>query len=232
MMEPLAAFGDSKSKSNTNLSRTISFSILDQNQNEISIQTNTTHPIEILIPHDPNLPIPSIILQNVTSMNSTPHQLIFRFHYLSLNASLPTSVHWEIQPLNTSVAYLFVYRFDQIPQLNTSTNTIDGWTLLCPDNLTNDSLYQYFIDNQHTIGHQSVVVGLRELNATEMAQGCSNSSPATLPITDEPARFSANYRLRMYTSGCYYLDQSNQWQADGLIVSSSTSSLSLMILYN
>ena len=58
MMEPLASFGNSKVQSNTNLSRSISLSILDQNGNEISIQTNLSHPIEIIIPRDPNLIIP------------------------------------------------------------------------------------------------------------------------------------------------------------------------------
>ncbi|CAF1290182.1 unnamed protein product, partial [Adineta ricciae] len=30
------------------------------------------------------------------------------------------------------------------------------------------------------------------------------------------------YELRLYTSGCYYLDSNNQWQSDGLIVGSLT----------
>ena len=55
MMEPLASFGNSKSQPNTNLSRSISLSILDQYENEISIQTNENQSIEIIIPRDPNL---------------------------------------------------------------------------------------------------------------------------------------------------------------------------------
>ena len=132
MMEPLASFGNSKLQSNTNLSRSISLSILDQNGNELSVQTNVSHPIEIIIPRDPNIIIPQMILQNVTSMNSTPHNQLFHLHYLNIIADLPISVHFEIQPLNTSLAYLFIYKFDQIPQLNSSINQIDGWTLLCP----------------------------------------------------------------------------------------------------
>ena len=41
-MQPLALAD--KSQSNTNLSTSISLSILDQNGNEISIQTNFDHP--------------------------------------------------------------------------------------------------------------------------------------------------------------------------------------------
>jgi hypothetical protein len=131
-MEPLAPFGNSKSQSNTNLSTLMSLSILDQYGNEVSIQTNASHPIEIIIPRDPNLIIPPMILQNVTSMNSTPHNQLFNLNYLNITSSLPISVHFEMHPLNLSLAYLFIYKFDQTPQLNSSINQIDGWTLFCP----------------------------------------------------------------------------------------------------
>ncbi|UJR18699.1 hypothetical protein I4U23_005606 [Adineta vaga] len=219
MMDTLASFGNSKSTLNTNLSRSISFSIFDYNQNEIPIRTMMNQSIEIIIPRDPNLIIPSMTLQNVTSMDSTPHHLIFHYQYLNLSSSLPISVHWEIQPLNTSIGYLFIYKFDQIPQLNSSYNQIDGWTLLCPSlNLTNESLYTYFINNEQTVNHQSVIFGLRELNATEISQRCSNLSIINPPITNERFNFTSNYQLRVYTSGCYYLDKNNQWKSDGLKV--------------
>jgi len=131
-MEPLAPFGNSKSQSNTNLSTLTSLSILDQYGNEVSIQTNAGHPIEIIIPRDPNLIIPEMILENVTSMNSTPHNQLFNLNYLNITSSLPISVHFEMHPLNLSLAYLFLYKFDQTPQLNSSINQIDGWTLFCP----------------------------------------------------------------------------------------------------
>ncbi|CAF4417841.1 unnamed protein product, partial [Adineta steineri] len=48
---------------------------------------------------------------------------------------------------------------------------------------------------------------------------CSNNSSInTLPITDEPYDFTSNYELLIYTSGCYYLDESNNWKSDGLTV--------------
>ncbi|CAF4408925.1 unnamed protein product, partial [Adineta steineri] len=96
---------------------------------------------------------------------------------------------------------------------------IDGWTVFCPYNLTNDDIYRYFIDNQQTPGHQSLIFGIRELNSTEMNNYCSNNSSInTLPITDEPYDFTSNYELLIYTSGCYYLDESNNWKSDGLTV--------------
>ena len=84
--------------------------------------------------------------------------------------------------------------------------------------LTNASLYTYFIDNQQTLARESIVFGLRELNATEIADRCSRTSVPSLPITDQRRNFSANYELRLYTSGCYYLDANHEWQSDGLVV--------------
>ncbi|CAF1517802.1 unnamed protein product, partial [Adineta steineri] len=220
-IDPLASFGNFQ---NTNLSRSISLSIIDQNGNEVSFQAHQDNPIQLIIPRDPNVLIPSMYLQNVTSINSTTNNLLFNYHYINITSSPPISVHFEIHSLTRSLAYLFIYKFDQTPQLNSSINLIDGWTMFCPFNLTNDDIYRYFIDNQQTPGHQSLIFGIRELNSTEMNNYCLNHSSinTSLPITDEPFRFTSNYELRLYTSGCYYLDESNNWKSDGLIVGSLT----------
>ncbi|CAF0785734.1 unnamed protein product [Adineta steineri] len=216
-IDPLASFGNFQ---NTNLSRSISLSIIDQNGNEVSFEAHQNNPIQLIIPRDPNVLIPSMYLQNVTSINSTINNLLFNYHYINITSSLPISVHFEIHSLNRSLAYLFIYKFDQTPQLNSSINIIDGWTIFCPFNLTNDDIYRYFIDNQQTPGHQSLIFGIRELNSTEINNYCLNSSSinTSLPITDEPFGFTSNYELRIYTSGCYYLDESNNWKSDGLTV--------------
>ncbi|CAF4201484.1 unnamed protein product, partial [Adineta steineri] len=220
-VDTLASYGNFQ---NTNLSRSISLSIIDQNGNEVSFEAHQNNPIQLIIPRDPNVLIPSMYLQNVTSINSTMNNLLFNYHYINITSSLPISVHFEIHSLNRSLAYLFIYKFDQTPQLNSSVNLIDGWTLFCPFNLTNDDIYRYFIDNQQTPGHQSLIFGIRELNSTEINTYCLNNSSinTSLPITDEPFRFTSNYELRIYTSGCYYLDENNNWKSDGLIVGSLT----------
>ena len=82
-------------------------------------------------------------------------------------------------------------------------------------------MYQYFLDNEQTSNHQSFVFGLRELNVSEIIDVCSSTlnNSHRPPITDEPFNFTSDYRLRIYTSGCYYLDEHQQWKSDGLIVS-------------
>jgi len=131
VIQPLAI----ADQSNTNLSRSISFSTLDRDGNEIPIQTTLDHLIELMIPRDPNIIIPSMSLQNVTSMNSTNHHLLFNLHYVNLtqsNKNLTISLHFEMHPLNISLAYLLIYKFDSSPQLNSSIKQIDGWSLFCP----------------------------------------------------------------------------------------------------
>lgn len=73
MVEPLAPLGSSKSSSsNTNLSTSISLSLYDEHGNEIPFQTSDDHPIEFVIPRDPNLSIPPFVLQNTSASDPPP----------------------------------------------------------------------------------------------------------------------------------------------------------------
>ena len=83
IVQPLASMGNLKSESNTNLSRSVSFSLFDQFENEIPLQVNSLQPIELIIPRDRNLIIPSMSLQNVTQSNSTQHNQIFNLHFIN-----------------------------------------------------------------------------------------------------------------------------------------------------
>ena len=68
-MEPLAIYGRSQIESNTNLSRSLSISILGQNGNEIPFETTSLNPIEFFIPR--------MILTNET------------FNFVNLTTDLP-----------------------------------------------------------------------------------------------------------------------------------------------
>ena len=211
----MAIAGQSQLPSPTNLSRSISFSILDRGGNEISLSNNVNHPTELIISRDPNAIIPSMTLQNVT--DTRDQHRFFNFHHVTLSSmttNLSVALHLEIRPLNVTLAYAFIYRFDRSPQIN----QFDNWTVLCPSQLNDEQIYTYFIDNQQTITHQSVIFGLRELNASEKELLCTNQSMIDLPMFNETFRFTSNYELRTYISACYYLDDQNQWRSDGLIV--------------
>lgn len=120
MIKPLPVYGNCKSQPNTNVSTSISLSIVDEKGDEVSFD----QPIEVIIPHDSNVIIPSMIVQNVTTFNNQ----LFAFHPMNLSQDFSVSAHLEVRPLDISVAYLLVYRFDGVPQVN----HFDGWTRFCP----------------------------------------------------------------------------------------------------
>ena len=214
-MATLAVADRSATARNTNASRSISFSILDRDGNEVEIQTHRDHPIEIIIPRDPNLPIPLMILQNVTSLSVIPHAQTHNLHFVNLSALTSSfSLHLRLHPLNSNLSYLLIYKFDQAPRLNSSISDIDGWSLFC-----NSTLHTFFLNNDATAGHRSIIFGVRQLNTTEADRLCLNQSIGVdPPRSDQPFRFTDNYELQVYTSGCFYLDAEQRWRSDGLTV--------------
>ncbi|CAF1347188.1 unnamed protein product [Adineta ricciae] len=235
LIQPLASF-DRSTESLTNLSRSVSLTIVDENGEEVKTETDEDHLIEIIIPRDPQFVLPPMTLYNVTSSttNSTQHHhQVFFYHYVNITSSLPISVHMEIHPLDVNISYLLIYKLDGIPQVNSSMKNIDGWTLLCAGDysMTNESVYGYFIDNEQTVGHSSMVIGLREV---EDDVYCSNTSLRNeLPITDDVYSFRSDYEMRVYSSGCYYMDEeSGEWKGNGLKVGASTNHYETQCLSN
>lgn len=49
-----------------------------------------------------------------------------------INNNITMSLHFEIHPLNISLGYLFIYKFNISPHLDSSTRQIDDWFLFCP----------------------------------------------------------------------------------------------------
>ncbi|CAF3361707.1 unnamed protein product [Rotaria sp. Silwood1] len=181
---------------------------LHDSYGQIMTIKNTTHPFEILIPHKTNSLMPPMIHQNVTLLSN---HIKFKFYYINLthNLNLSISLHIEIEPKNQNLSYLFIIRFNNVPNLN--KNLIDEWKLMCPrDRKPHTSKYTYFIDNTRISHHQWAVIGVREMKE------CNRDN------LDDNIQFSSDYSIRMYTSGCYYLDDDNNWQSDGLIVGPKT----------
>ena len=87
---------------------------------------------------------------------------------------------------------------------------------------SNGYIYSYILDNTRTVRRQYAMFGIRELSASELAAYCANNgsvSNSTTPITDRTANFTANYQIRTYTSGCFYLDRNLYWRSLGVTVS-------------
>ena len=201
----------------TNLSRMISLSILDSNENLIDVKTSRNDPFSIFIPHDRSIQRPSMSLQNVTTMTNLS---LFNYHFMSLISKQNHSIHFEFESLNNNLSYLFIYRFDLLLIYNRSHQLIDGSFLFCSSK-RNSSMYKFYLDNEQTFGHRSIYLGVGELNDSEVEQFCSsNQSNVTYLRDGEQRNFTSNYFLRLYQSGCFYLDDQNRWKSDGLRVSS------------
>ena len=203
----------------TNLSTSLSLTVGDEGGQDLIVHSSG---IELIIPRDINLVLPPMALQNVSSIKADhTNNRQFNLHLVNItqqNPNISVSVHFQLRSLDPNLGYLVIYRFDDIPWLNSSINQTDGWSLLCPSNA---GLFTVFIDNQQTSKHQTIIFGVRELNNPELTRHCLNES-LTPPITDRPFNFSANYEVGTFTSGCFYSDSNRQWQSDGLLVGRSS----------
>jgi hypothetical protein len=214
MLQPMAL---ADPFSHTDFSRSFSLSILDPNGTDLRIETTSTNPVEFLIPRDPNLVISRMSNHNVTGKN-----VLFNYHQVNLtqlNLNLTYSIHFELRPSHSNLSYLLIYRFDHQPKLY----AFDGSSkLFCSSNdSTKDGDYVHFLDNNQTVNHQFIIYAIREMTAKEKNDFCSNPnlSQSLLSMINEPMIFSSNYSIRVYQSGCFYLDSNNHWQSNGLLVS-------------
>lgn len=206
MIQPLASADESPSM--TNLSRSFSLTIFDENGKEIVIQTNG---IEFFIPRDPNWIIPAMFLQRNSS------DLLIQYHQYSLSTidrQLTFSIHLEMHPIDKNLSYFFMYQFDIQPRFQ----SIDQWMFFCPKDLNLDGNYVHFLNNEQTKDHQMIFYGIRQMNQMEMKTFCTNESVISRPIFTKSFQFTSDYLLRAYRSGCFYLDENHQWQSDGLTV--------------
>lgn len=129
----MAAIGQiSFENSNSNLSRSVSLSILNRDGEELDFHAKIKQPIELMIPRDPNTVHSLFDWEYVNVSNQTTR--IFDYHSIILKrpSSLAISIHLELRPSDYMPAYLLVHRFDLAPQINATISLIDGWTLLCP----------------------------------------------------------------------------------------------------
>lgn len=131
MVQPLASASASDLQGNTSLSTMISLSVLSSNGTEIPILTDDEHPIEIIIPRDPNFAMPSMFLCRVTSIRGHKEQFYFHLINITQTNNLTVSLHVEMQPIKKGFNYLLIMKFDAEPQLNSALKDIDDWFLWC-----------------------------------------------------------------------------------------------------
>ena len=116
----------------TNVSTSLSLTVADEGSRGLIVHSIG---IELIIPRDINLVLPPMTLQNVTStiIADRINNRQFNLHFISItqpNPNMSVSVHFQLRPLDPRLGYLVIYRFDDIPRLNSSINQTDGWSLL------------------------------------------------------------------------------------------------------
>ena len=152
--------------------------------------------------------MPPMSLQKVVD---SPYQdPWFNLHHVDITG---VSLHLDFHSLKINRSYLLIYRFDRSPVLTSSVQDIDGWTIFSAAN--EDKISTFFLDNEQTLNHRSVIFGVRELHPSETTDG-------TLPMPRERLLFTSDYELRLYSSACLYLDEHEHWQSDGLKVGPSS----------
>ena len=236
MVQPLAVFGSAPMSRKTEISTSMSLTLLDHRGNEVPLVTSADRPIEFIIARDPNIILPAFVRQNATDIRNQ----LFNLHFVNItqaNHSTAMSIHILVRPMNINQTYLFIYKLDGIPHLTRSAVNIDGWSPLCPQSkfhglvtqqswsvkshvdLNSDGEYVHFVDARHTMQRRSIIFGLREMNADAVADQCTNTS-ATLhpPVIVSSSNFTSDYELQVFTSACHYLDAQNNWKSDGVWV--------------
>jgi hypothetical protein len=164
--------------------------------------------------------------------------------------SSSSSIHIQFKSAtNDNAGYLLLLKFGSAPTLNsTQFANYDLWQLYCPQdkiNQLNDSFFLFFASQTKVNGFKGTVgVGIRELTSDEMTSYCpsniNNYTSSTPPVLESyttpnngsnsssPCKLiNTDLNLRVYLSGCYYLDTSSgTYVSDGAIIQSDTTVLS------
>jgi len=111
------------------LSSSVGLSLYDENSNELEI-TQSLLPIDILIQRDQNINQIKFEYVNATDIGflSGSYFLQNSFKIKMNNAS----IHIELKPLNTTLAYLLVLKLGYMPLINSTNADYSSFKVFCP----------------------------------------------------------------------------------------------------
>jgi hypothetical protein len=82
-----------------------------------------------------------------------------------------------------------------------------------------EGLFSYFIDGERVRHRRSIIIGLRQLNTTEVLTSCHPSNRSSPPITNDRFYFTHDYEIGLSLVACYYFDENEQsWRSHGMKV--------------
>ena len=104
----------------------------DNNGDEIEI-AESSKLIEIWIPRDLNLPALNPHYVNISKIENNNNDSESKLFLIGLNVTaLNSSIHVEISPLNSSIGYLVLLKFNMTPRINSTFKDYDYWNMFCP----------------------------------------------------------------------------------------------------
>ena len=200
-------------ETNIGSSNSLEFSIYDEQQTEIIVK-NQDNSINIWIPK--NVQDNSFELINVTLNSSNGGQFINGMYVNGFNLNgANQSIHIQLKPNNFNISYLVLVKFGENPTLK----SYDLSNIFCPQDLNAaDNVYLTFANISRVNGYKGYVgYSILELNSTN----CFNKS--LYSIQNLNGSFSDNFWLRVFTSGCYYMDTiTNKWSSYGMEILSDS----------
>jgi hypothetical protein len=233
-LSQIAVAGENGRKCNVDSSKTLTLSFFQSSSKKLSVKYLTS-PISLWIPRVSNLSITSYQSVPVNSLSSTKCLYNDVFLQNSIQISGNNSIHIQFKPSSSNVeaGYLLLLKFGDHPTLNsTAFSNYDLWKLYCPnDTITQngDTFFLFFANMSTVNGYQGLVgFAMRELSVDEMSMYCPNkintynlTYPPILDATSLSSNLSSSSNetsnckmifndlsIRVYLSGCYYMDTS------------------------
>jgi hypothetical protein len=250
----VAVAGSNAVSSNVGNSQTVTVSFFQSNSQALTVQ-GLTDPLSIWIPRTSGIEsVPDY--QKITANYTSTLQCLFNDVFLqnTFTISSSSSIHIQFKPASSqnsnNVGYLFLLKFGSIPQLNSTVAIYDMWQLYCPSDMTtqlNESFFLFFANQSHVGSFTgNVDIAIRELSAQEMSSYCSGNintyNATTPPVLTSSVSSNSNQssnsssgckaisndlKLRIYLSGCYYMNPSTgAYTSDGTVVQPDTNLLS------
>ena len=232
-------------ETNIGASRSLSYTLYDEFNQEIAV-SNQVKPIEFWISRDTNVAIEPFKLINAVNASlinisssdaiSLLHgsQLIngFLVNGFNMSGGVNASIHIQLKPVNKSLSYLTLLKFGDNPSLQTNNKNYDVLNLFCPSDLVNeqnDSFYLIFANMSSVNGYKGYVgFSIIEIDTSQLDCHNKSNNPVDklINLTQNQTvnrNFSDNYWLRIYSSGCYYIDKTtNEWISNGMEILSDT----------
>ncbi|XP_047496061.1 polycystic kidney disease protein 1-like 2 [Penaeus chinensis] len=197
----------------TNHTKVISIDIAIRNE-KINVK-NETNPIILEIPRDPQT-LPEPLLVNTKDVINAHLPIVYHSFNITRESSAFTIDVFPVDSVPSQMVLMIGYERMPTPSNYSSIHKIKDFPV------GENNSYTLFVntkDNKNRVGR--FFLGMALLKAG--VDISSNSTERPLTKEDLVDDFDMSYRLRVYTSGCYYFDEiSEEWSGVGLNVLSAT----------